>query len=132
MALAMPPLSSMMVHALPPSHAGVSSGLNSTTRELGSAIGVAVLSTILTRFADHLPAALSHVPGSGGTAIRHSVTTAIAYASRESDPVVRARLLGATHAAFISGTSLGLRVGAALVLLMTAVVFHQCPNEQRG
>ena len=62
MGLAMPPLSGMIVHALPPSHAGVSSGLASTTREIGSALGVAVLSTVLTtRFASHLPAALQHV-----------------------------------------------------------------------
>lgn len=37
----------------------------------------------------------------------------------------------ATQAAFTSGTGLGLRVGAVLVLLTAAVVFHQHPNERQ-
>jgi len=130
MGLAMPPLSGMMVHALPPSHAGVGSGLNSTTREFGSALGVAVLSTILTsRFASHLPAALRNVPGARGQAIRQSITAALQYARSAPDPAVRAQLIDGTRDAFTSGTSLGLRVGAALILLTTAVVAHQHPKE---
>jgi EmrB/QacA subfamily drug resistance transporter len=130
MGLAMPPLSAMIVGALPPSHAGVGSGLNSTTRELGSALGVAVLSTILTtRFASRLPAALRHVPGAEGATIRHSITAALSYAASATSPGARARLVDATHAAFTSGTSLGLRVGAALMLLTAVAVFYQHPNR---
>ena len=128
--LAMPPLSGMIVRALPPSHAGVGSGLNSTTREFGSALGVAVLSTILTsRFASHLPAALRNVPGPKGQAIRQSITAALQYARSVPDPVLRTQLIDGTRDAFTSGTSLGLRVGAALILLTTAVVAHQHPKE---
>jgi hypothetical protein len=130
MGLAMPPLSGMIVHALPPSHVGVSSGLNSTAHELGSALGVAVLSTVLTvRFASHLPAALQNVPGAQGQAIKHSITSALRYASSASDPTARAHLLLTTRDAFTSGTSAGLRVGAALLLLITALVAHQHPKE---
>jgi EmrB/QacA subfamily drug resistance transporter len=133
MGLAMPPLSGMIVQALPPSHAGVSSGLNSTTRELGSAIGVAVLSTILTaRFSSHLPAALRQLPGSQGVAARRSITAALSDAHRVADPAVSAHLVAATRAAFTSGTSLGLRVGAALILVCAALVFHQHPSERQG
>jgi hypothetical protein len=108
----------------------VGSGLNSTTREFGSALGVAVLSTILTsRFASHQPAALRNVPGPKGQAIRQSVTAALLYARSAPDPVVRAHLVDATRDAFTSGTSLGLRVGAVLILLTTAVVAHQHPKE---
>jgi EmrB/QacA subfamily drug resistance transporter len=115
MGLAMPPLSGMIVHALPPSHAGVGSGLNSTTRELGSALGVAVFGTVLTaRFASHLPGRVRDLPGA-----RQSITTALHDAA--SDP----NLLHATRDAFISGSSTGLRIGAVLLLLITAVVAHQ-------
>jgi EmrB/QacA subfamily drug resistance transporter len=128
--LAMPPLSGMIVRALPPSHAGVGSGLNSTTREFGSALGVAVLSTILTsRFASHLPAALRNVPGPKGQAIRQSITAALQYARSVPDPVLRTQLIDGTRDAFTSGTSFGLRVGAALILLTTAVVAHQHLKE---
>jgi EmrB/QacA subfamily drug resistance transporter len=131
MGLAMPLLSGMMVHSLPPSHAGVSSGLNSTTREFGSALGVAVFSTILTaRFASHLPAALKRVTGAQGQAIRSSITSALHYAASVPDPAVRAHLISGTRDAFTSGTSVGLRVGAVLLLLTTAVVAHQHPGDQ--
>jgi EmrB/QacA subfamily drug resistance transporter len=130
MGLAMPPLSGMMVHALPPSHAGVSSGLNSTTREFGSALGVAVLSTILTtRFASHLPAALRDAPGAQGHAVTHSVTAALRYATTFPNPAVRTHLLHATRDAFTSGTGAGLRVGVVLLLLTTAVVAYQHPEH---
>ena len=130
MGLAMPPLSGTMVHALPASHAGVSSGLNSTTREIGSALGVAVLSTVLiTRFAGHLPVQLRAVPGAQGQAIRHSVTAALRYASSAPDPAVRAHLLKGTHDAFTAGTSLGLRIGVLLLLVTTAVVARQHPTQ---
>ena len=130
MGLAMPPLSGMIVHALPPSHAGVSSGLNSTTRELGSALGVAVLSTVLTtRFAGHLPGALRHVSGAQGQAIRRSVTAALRYASTVPAPALREHLVHGTRAAFTSGTSLGLRVGVVLLLATTAAVIHQHREE---
>jgi len=129
--LALAPLSGMIVHALPPSHAGVSSGLNSTTRELGSALGVAVLGTILTaRFVSHLPAALRSLPGASGQAVRQSVTTALAYAGSARGVSTKAQLLDATRDAFTSGTSVGLRVGAALLLLTTVVVALQHPREK--
>jgi EmrB/QacA subfamily drug resistance transporter len=128
--LALAPLSGMIVHALPPTHAGVSSGLNSTTRELGSALGVAVLSTILTtRFAANLPAALRNLPGPGGWAVRQSVTSALADAGGAPSPSARAHLTAATRDAFTSGTSVGLRAGAALLLLATVVVALQHPSD---
>ncbi len=130
--LALAPLSGMIVHALPPSHAGVGAGLNSTARELGSALGVAVFSTILTaRFASHLPAALRDLPGPGGQAVRQSVTAALGYAGSVPDPAARAHLIDATRDAFTSATSAGLRAGAALLLLATVVVAVQHQKDPR-
>lgn len=126
--LALAPLSGMIVHALPPAHAGVASGLNSTTRELGSALGVAVFSTVLTSgFGSRLPAAIRNLPGAGA-----SVTTALRYASAASGPGARAHLLAATRDAFTAGTSAGLRVGAALLLLATVIAVVQWPRDERG
>src|SRR6185295_4431395 len=47
-ALALPTLSGVIAGSLPPAQAGVGSGLQSTTREFGSALGVAVMGTVLT------------------------------------------------------------------------------------
>ncbi len=126
MGLAMPPLSGLMVDALPAHQSGVAAGLNSTTRELGSALGVAVLSTLLaTRFSAHLPDALRRLPGGREEAVGHSITAALNVAHRAPDPVVRAELVHGVRQAFTHGTSLGLRAGAALILATTVVVAHQ-------
>jgi hypothetical protein len=68
-------------------------------------------------------------PGPKGQAIRQSVTAALQYARSVPDPVLRTQLIDGTRDAFTSGTSLGLRVGAALILRTTAVVAHQHPKE---
>jgi hypothetical protein len=87
-----------------------------------------VLSTILTaRFAGHLPAALRHLPGASGQAVRQSVTAALANAERVSSPALRAHLVEATRSAFTSGTSVGLRAGAVVLLIATAAVALQHP-----
>jgi EmrB/QacA subfamily drug resistance transporter len=130
--LAMPPLSAMIVAALPPSRAGVASGLNSTIRETGSALGVAVFSSILvTRFADRLPAVLRTLPGAGGDAVRHSVAAALQRSEVTGDPELRTRLIDGTRDAFTSGTSLGLRVSAVLLLLTAAAVALQHPKKSK-
>ncbi len=132
MGLAMPPLSGLMVHALPPTHAGVASGLNGTTRELGSALGVAVVSSIFgARFADRLPDPLRDLPGPPGAAIRGSIAAALQHAERAPDPTVRARLIDGTRDAFTHATAVGLRVGAVLILVTTLVVVTQHSTIQR-
>ncbi|GAA2211214.1 MFS transporter [Nonomuraea monospora] len=50
MGLCLPVLSYEIMAALPPERAGLGSGLNSATRELGSAIGVAVMGTVMTTY----------------------------------------------------------------------------------
>jgi EmrB/QacA subfamily drug resistance transporter len=130
--LSMAPLSGLMVHALPSSHAGVGSGLNGTTRELGSALGVAVLSTVLTeRFSSHLPGALRELPGARGETVRHSIAAALRYSEQVSAPVLRAHQLQGIRDAFTAGMSGGLRFGAALLLLAGALVAHQHPPRSR-
>ncbi|WP_240930255.1 MFS transporter [Streptomyces coryli] len=47
MGLAMPVLSAQIIAALPAHRAGLGSGLNSAVREVGSALGVAVMATVL-------------------------------------------------------------------------------------
>jgi EmrB/QacA subfamily drug resistance transporter len=105
MGLCVPALSTGVIGALPRERAGLGSGLNGAAREVGSALGVAVLGTILTaRFIAHLP------PGIGA----HSVGDALAMAGPDS----RGRVL----AAFTGAVSAGYRVIAVVVLLAAFAV----------
>nr|WP_244210877.1 MFS transporter [Amycolatopsis kentuckyensis] len=102
--LALPTLSGVIAGSLPPSQAGVGTGLQATTREFGSALGVAVIGTVSTaRFAATLP------PDAQGA---HTVAEALARTPRAADVVT----------AFVAGTDSGLRVAGAAVLVLGGLV----------
>jgi hypothetical protein len=61
--LVMAPATDSIMGSLPPEHAGVGSAMNDTTRELGSALGVAVIGSVMSSFygprlLDRLPTAM--------------------------------------------------------------------------
>ncbi|MFK0172414.1 MFS transporter [Streptomyces sp. NPDC090306] len=117
-ALALPALSGAIAGALPPDRAGVGAGLQATTREFGSALGVAVAGTVLTaRFTAALPADLR----AGHAA--HTVAGALAAAppDRAHDIVT----------AFVAGTDGGLRVTGVTVLVAGALVVAESRLSRR-
>src|SRR4029077_1801663 len=84
MGCAMAPASTAIVSSLPMSKAGVASAVNDVTREVGGALGIAVLGTILTsrytsNMAGQTPAA---APGPVREAASSSINGAIAVAER--------------------------------------------------
>ena len=101
-AVALPLLSAQLADALPDDQAGVAGGLQSTTRELGSALGVAVVGTVTTStFGAALPAG-----------VPHAVAAALAVAPH-------AEVL----AAFTAATTVGLvTVGLATLALGVLVI----------
>ncbi|WP_433715189.1 hypothetical protein ACQP2U_14890 [Nocardia sp. CA-084685] len=114
--LALPTLSGAIAGSLPPEQAGVAAGLQATTREFGSALGVAVIGTVLTaRFVAALPPDIraDHDP--------HTVAQALA--SGHTDDVV---------AAFVSGADDGLRAIGVLVLISGVLVVLQSLLSRRG
>ncbi|WP_207898307.1 MFS transporter [Amycolatopsis pittospori] len=109
--LALPALSAAISGSLPPAQAGVGAGLQATTREFGSALGVAVIGTVLTgRFVAALPPDIraEHDP--------HTVAQALIAAPGRSPEVI---------AAFVSGTETALRVMGVSVLVLGALVVLQ-------
>ncbi|MFI8824676.1 MFS transporter [Streptomyces sp. NPDC053431] len=107
--LALPTLSGAIAVALPPHQAGVAAGLQATTREFGSALGVAVIGTVLTaRFVAALPPDVraGHDP--------HTVAQALAVTSPARAPEV--------VAAFVDAAGTALRVIGGSVLALGALV----------
>ncbi len=110
MGLATPPLSGGIVASLPRNQSGLGSALNSTAREIGSAIGIAVVATVVTtQFLAHLPSAIA-----GGA---HSTSDAMTVASH---------LTPAQHAyvirAFTDALATGYRTIAVLVALAAVAI----------
>jgi EmrB/QacA subfamily drug resistance transporter len=110
MGLSVPALSTGIVTSLPPDRAGTGSGLNSAVREVGSALGVAVIGTVLTsKFAGGVPAELQGHTDSTSQTLR---------AARELGSTVHTQ----TVTAFTDAMAVGFRVVATVVLLSAIVV----------
>jgi Na+/melibiose symporter-like transporter len=112
MGLAMTPATSGITSALPQASQGVASALNDLSREVGGAVGIATLASVLTgAYQSHLH--LTHLPAGDVAMARSSVAVAI-------------RLGGSTAAqaqgAFADGLRLALLVAAGIVLAAAVAV----------
>jgi EmrB/QacA subfamily drug resistance transporter len=125
--LSNPPLSNAIVASVPADQAGVGSGVNSFSREIGGAFGFALFGTLLnTRFAQALPAGLRHAKGSDagqalGTALR----------SAEHSGAAAARLSAQVREAFTTGMAESLRL-IGLILLLAALLVVAWLRPQAG
>jgi EmrB/QacA subfamily drug resistance transporter len=112
MGLCVPSLSAAVMTSLPHNRAGMGSGLNGATREIGSALGVAVFGTILSsRFASSL-----HGSTVAGIGRKDSPAAALATAGRAGHAQV--------VTAFTDAMSVGYRVMCVGVLILTPVILH--------
>jgi EmrB/QacA subfamily drug resistance transporter len=116
--LVIPSGTSSVMGSLPREHTGVGSATNGTFLQVGGALGVAVLGSLLaTRYQDHLTAALApyHVPHAAMTTILGSLGGALAVAAHAGG-VLGAALAHLARSAFISGMDLAMITGAAVAL----------------
>lgn len=117
MGAAMTPATSAITEALPAAQQGVGSAMNDLSREVGGAIGIAVIGSILTAaYSNHVN--LAGLPASIATKVKDSY----AFASQLPAPIP-----DRVHAAFVTAmriallTALGAALLAALgVLLLLA------------
>ncbi|BCJ40747.1 MFS transporter [Actinoplanes ianthinogenes] len=83
MANVMPPATESIMSALPREKAGVGSAVSNTIRQLGGALGVAVLGAVLSSvYRDHLGSATDGLPAQAADAARESISGAYAVAER--------------------------------------------------
>ncbi|AEV86420.1 multidrug MFS transporter [Actinoplanes sp. SE50] len=83
MANVMPPATESIMSALPREKAGVGSAVSNTIRQLGGALGVAVLGAVLSSvYRDNLGSATDGLPGPAADAARESITGAYAVAAQ--------------------------------------------------
>ena len=133
-ALAMAPATESIMGSLPPDRAGVGSAVNDTTRQVGGALGVAIIGSVLAgtygpgvqeRLGSTFTA-ISSAPGGGAQAagsISDSITGAFAVAARAGgDPTVVDTAAGrqiatAAQEAFAASMGRSLLIAAALALV---------------
>ncbi|MBA2274391.1 MAG: MFS transporter [Actinobacteria bacterium] len=132
MSLSMPPSTTAIMASLPLGKAGVGSAVNDTTRELGGALGVAVLGSILaSQFTAGLSAAVGSLPAPVASAATSSLGAALEVAGRVGG-TPGAELAAAARVAFVDAMGIALLVGAAIALLASAIVARLMPVDAAG
>ena len=140
-ALCIPTLSSGIVLSLPLDKAGVGSAVNDTTREVGGAIGIAVLGSILSsHYRSAMAASIAQLPAEAAQvaeAARRGVGAVSGLVdAAPSVPALKAQLpqleglLGAARGEFVGGMQIGFRVVAVLMVLVAAAVIRWYPSTE--
>ncbi|MGH9242817.1 MAG: DHA2 family efflux MFS transporter permease subunit [Acidimicrobiales bacterium] len=133
MSLVMAPATESIMGSLPPAKAGVGSAVNDTTREVGGALGVAVLGSLLSgaytsQMTDALASSPNPLPPEAAGAVTEQLGGALAVAGRLGGSTGQA-LADAARTAFVDGMGTALTVGSIVVLVAAAAVFLFLPSR---
>ena len=129
MALTMSPMTAAIMSAVPARRAGAGSAMNDATRELGAALGVAVLGSVAASQYTAKVAGLSKgLPTGARSVAESSLSGALAVAQRMPGQAGRALARGA-ELAFVDGLHFAVLVGALLALASAVLVYRYLPAE---
>jgi MFS transporter, DHA2 family, multidrug resistance protein len=124
MALVMPPATESIMGSLPLAKAGVGSAVNDTTRQVGGALGVAVLGSVMSStYGPRVADAISGfpLPAEQAKAIHDQIGAAMRVASEIGGPPGRA-LADVASRGFADGMSTAFLIGAAALALGAVIV----------
>jgi EmrB/QacA subfamily drug resistance transporter len=129
MAFTMAPSTAAIMSSMPLRKAGVGSAVNDTTRELGGALGVAVLgSLVASRYTSRLKPALSHFPAAVKVHALGSVGGAVDASARIGGRA-GAALAASARLAFVSGLRSTLLIGSAVAVVAAVLVYRNIPDR---
>ena len=124
MAMLMPPATTAIVTSLPTNKAGVGSAVNDTTREVGGAIGIALMGSLLAiGYRSSLDGALDALPEPAREVAADSIG-GLLQAISDVSPDVAASVAAAGADAFSNGMQLAM-FAAAGVLAVTGVLIYR-------
>ena len=129
MALVMAPATESIMGSLPRNKAGVGSAMNDTTRQMGGALGVAVIGSVLAgayRPAVTTRLAQLHAPADVIAAARDSIGGAVQAANGLADPL-RSSVITAARGEFVDAFHGALLVGAIVLFVAATVVIALLP-----
>jgi hypothetical protein len=130
--LAIPSATESVVGSLPAAHTGVGSATNGAFLQIGGALGVAVIGSLLnTRYQDTITSALApyHVPHVVMQAILGSVGGALEVATHVGG-VLGAQLAHLARSAFASGMDLGLTTAACVAAAGCLIALIALPSRE--
>jgi EmrB/QacA subfamily drug resistance transporter len=129
--LMLPTATNSVIGSVPQGDSGMGSASNTVALQVGGALGVAVIgSVMLTRYQSHMAAALlgRHVPSSVAQTIFGSLGAALGVAARVGGST-GIELARAARTAFMSGNEVALAVGAIVALVAAVLVLVALPSQ---
>jgi Na+/melibiose symporter-like transporter len=129
MGLTMAPATESIMGSLPPSKAGVGSAMNDTTRQVGAALGVAIIGSLVS--SSYRPGVASKLADLGAPqaaidVAKDSIGGAVEAAARLPAPL-RDAVAAAAKQEFVDGLQLALLAGAVVIVAAAAIVFAFLP-----
>jgi DHA2 family multidrug resistance protein-like MFS transporter len=133
--MTMSPATNSVMGSIPVGQSGIGSAMNNTTRQVGAALGVAILGSILNAtYISRIDAVSwpAQLPAQALEAIRGSIQGAHIVAQQVPVPQLSQMIIDQSNEAFTAGSADALLV-ATIVLAVTAVIaFIIIPKRVRG
>jgi Na+/melibiose symporter-like transporter len=128
-ALTMSPMTAAIMGAVPARRAGAGSAMNDASRELGAALGVAVLGSVAaSHYANGVDALVGGLSGAQRSAAESSLAGALDVASHLPAAAGEALSTGAQEV-FVSGIHFAVTVGAILAVIAAGIVLKFLPRN---
>src|SRR5580693_3537756 len=132
MGLVMAPASTTIMTTVPAHQAGAGSAINDTIREVGGALGIAIVGSLAAGvYSSKLGSALTaaHVPHAVSRVATGSVAAADIVA-RQAGGAQGAALAAAAHSAFVTAMADGMRVAAGVALVSAVAAIFALPRRR--
>lgn len=133
--LAVSPATDSVMGSVPENKAGIGSAMNDTTRELGGAMGVAILGTIMNNTykegVEKLEPQLANVlPASAIEAIADSIQAAhIIGANPQLPPEIQSLIINTANISFVDGMHAAMLIGATIMAISSVLVLILLPSK---
>jgi EmrB/QacA subfamily drug resistance transporter len=130
MGMVMAPATESVMGSLPPAKAGVGSAVNDTTRQMGGALGVAIIGSIVASIYSERAGDVGRahdVTGASLAGAKASLDGALEASRSLVDPIARADFVAGVKDAFVGSLSYGLRTSATVILVAAFVVWRFLP-----
>lgn len=129
MGTAMSPATNSIMASVPVRKAGVGSAMNDTTRQVGGALGIAVLGTLMNhRYLREIDSLKTVVPPQAYDAVSNSIQGAHGVAARIGGPAAQT-IIEAADKAFVSGMTEAMFVASLIMLGAGLLTFVLLPSE---
>lgn len=133
--LLMTPGTTAITGSLPPEDQGVASALNDTVREVGTAVGVALLGSIMSAgYTSAVSRSTAQLPAEAAHAVEEGIGGAVGVSMQMTEMGLNepaAQLMDAAKHAFVDGWRVSMWVSAGIAFTVAVVMAFWTPNRAK-